>query len=201
MRSKLLICDLKLTVNKMVIWKSSTSLFPIRWKHVEFRRRKLDYLTSHSFECWRPTGTRGQWAFQKRLRARKPEGSTSYILVNYTSFNIWARYFVWNSTQNMLPIHWKFRFLCYVENLQVIGSMSSYVFWNVPRPPQCSLLWLGYYHYSDVMMGTMASLITSLTSSQPFIHAQIKENIKAPRHWPLCGEFTWDQWIPRTYGQ
>ena len=25
---------------------------------------------------------------------------------------------------------------------------------------------------------------------QPFIQAQIKENIKAPRHWSLCGEFT-----------
>ena len=24
---------------------------------------------------------------------------------------------------------------------------------------------------------------------QRFIQAQIKENIKAPRHWPLCGEF------------
>ena len=31
--------------------------------------------------------------------------------------------------------------------------------------------------------------------------AQIKENIKAPRHWPLCGEFTIDRWIPRTKGQ
>ena len=26
--------------------------------------------------------------------------------------------------------------------------------------------------------------------TQPFIQVQIKENIKAPRHWPLCGEFT-----------
>ena len=26
--------------------------------------------------------------------------------------------------------------------------------------------------------------------TQPFIQTQIKENIKAPRHWPLCGEFT-----------
>ena len=26
--------------------------------------------------------------------------------------------------------------------------------------------------------------------TQSFIQAQIKENIKAPRHWPLCGEFT-----------
>ena len=26
--------------------------------------------------------------------------------------------------------------------------------------------------------------------TQPFIQTQIKENIKAPRHWPWCGEFT-----------
>ena len=26
--------------------------------------------------------------------------------------------------------------------------------------------------------------------TEPFIQAQMKENIKAPRHWPLCGEFT-----------
>ena len=30
---------------------------------------------------------------------------------------------------------------------------------------------------------------------------QIKENIKALHHWPLCGEFTGDWWIPRTNGQ
>ena len=34
-----------------------------------------------------------------------------------------------------------------------------------------------------------------------FIQVQIKENIKAPRHWPQCGEFTSDRWIPRTNGQ
>ena len=37
--------------------------------------------------------------------------------------------------------------------------------------------------------------------TQPFIQAQIKENIKAPRHWPLYGEFTGDRWIPRINGQ
>ena len=37
--------------------------------------------------------------------------------------------------------------------------------------------------------------------NQPFIQAQIKENIKAARHWPLCWEFTGDRWIPRTKGQ
>ena len=37
--------------------------------------------------------------------------------------------------------------------------------------------------------------------TQSFIQAQIKENIKAPRHWPLCMEFTGDRGIPRTKGQ
>ena len=37
--------------------------------------------------------------------------------------------------------------------------------------------------------------------TQSFIQAQINENIKAPRHWPLFGEFTGDRWIPRTKGQ
>ena len=52
-------------------------------------------------------------------------------------------------------------------------------------------------------MRPMASQIpTSRLFTQPFIRAQkIKENIKAPRHFPLCGEFTGDRWIPRTNGQ
>ena len=48
-------------------------------------------------------------------------------------------------------------------------------------------------------MSAMASQITSLTIV--YSTAQIIENIKAPRHWPLCGEFTGDQWIPRTKDQ
>ena len=58
------------------------------------------------------------------------------------------------------------------------------------------------YHYNDVAMGAMASQITSLTIVySAFIRAQIKENTKAPRHWPLCGEFTGDRWIPHRNGQ
>ena len=34
-----------------------------------------------------------------------------------------------------------------------------------------------------------------------FSQTQVKENINALRHWPLCGEFTGDRWIPRTNGQ
>ena len=48
----------------------------------------------------------------------------------------------------------------------------------------------GFTHYVDAIMTTMASQITSLTVVYSNVYqAQIKENIKAPRHWPLCGEF------------
>ena len=44
----------------------------------------------------------------------------------------------------------------------------------------------------DVIMTTMASQITSLTVvySTVYSDADKKKPIKAPRHWPLCGEFT-----------
>ena len=38
-------------------------------------------------------------------------------------------------------------------------------------------------YHSDVILGTMSSQPASHLFTQPFI--QIKENIKAPRHWPL----------------
>ena len=51
-------------------------------------------------------------------------------------------------------------------------------------------------------MGTMASQITSLAIVYLTVNSgQVKENIKAPRQWPLWGEFAGDQWIPRTNGQ
>ena len=37
--------------------------------------------------------------------------------------------------------------------------------------------------------------------TQTFIQALIIEHTKAPRHWPLCGEFTVERWIPCTNGQ
>ena len=40
-----------------------------------------------------------------------------------------------------------------------------------------------FHPYSDVIMGAMASR----WFAQPFVQAQIKENISAPRHWPLWG--------------
>ena len=60
-----------------------------------------------------------------------------YLCMKYTSFNVWVRYFVWNfkwylwnSTQYILPIHWKIRFLYCVEILRALGYKSSKIVWQ-----------------------------------------------------------------------
>ena len=66
---------------------------------------------------------------------------------------------------------------------------------------------VGNRHYDDVRHNDHAGVSNHqphgcLTLfNQSFIQALIKENIKAPRHWPLCGKFTGDRWISRTNGQ
>ena len=53
--------------------------------------------------------------------------------------------------------------------------------------------------HSDVIMSAMASQITGVSSVYSTVRtgkAQIKENMKAPRDWPLCGEFIGDPWFP-----
>ena len=50
-------------------------------------------------------------------------------------------------------------------------------------------------------MSVMSQITSDSIASQPFVQAQIEENIKALRHWPLWGEFTGDRRIPRTKGQ
>ena len=44
------------------------------------------------------------------------------------------------------------------------------------------------WHYNDVIMGAIASKITSLTIIYSTVYSsESKGNIKAPRHWPLWG--------------
>ena len=54
-------------------------------------------------------------------------------------------------------------------------------------------------HYSDVIM-CFKSQVPRLFA-QPFVQAQIEENIKVPCHWPLWGESIGDHWTPLTKGQ
>ena len=48
-------------------------------------------------------------------------------------------------------------------------------------------------HCSDIIMSAMSRLF-----AQPFVQAQIEENFKAPRHWPLWRESIGDRWIRLT---
>ena len=54
-------------------------------------------------------------------------------------------------------------------------------------PTQCSLQWRHHDHDGVSIHQPHGCFI------QSFIQTQIKENIKAPRHWSLCGEFTGDR--------
>ena len=54
-----------------------------------------------------------------------------------------------------------------------------------------ALMWRQCDHYIDVIMSTIASQITSLTVVYSIFYSGADQrNIKAPRHWPFCGEFT-----------
>ena len=61
---------------------------------------------------------------------------------------------------------------------------------------------LKLHNYSDVHNGC-----DGVSNHQPHhclcnrLFRSRSKNIKALRHWPLCGEFTGDRWIPRTDGQ
>ena len=65
---------------------------------------------------------------------------------------------------------------------------------HAPGPKPFTGFPFAKWHYNDVIMGAIASQITSLTSVYSIVYSEIKQNIKAPRHWP-------DRWIPRTNGQ
>ena len=71
-----------------------------------------------------------------------------------------------------------------VVDLHFPLGLSAYIgYWDV---------WIVYVrlpHYGDVMMGAMASLITSLTIVYSTVYSGAgQRNIKATHHWPLCAE-------------
>ena len=79
---------------------------------------------------------------------------------------------------------------------------ESYTYGRVSRRSLPRVCRYGLLYYNDVIMSAKASQITSVSFfTQSFVQAQIKENIKAPLHWPLWGKFTGDRWIPHTKGQ
>ena len=66
--------------------------------------------------------------------------------------------------------------------------------------------WHGDHQHEDITVTSLwarwrLKSPASRLFARPFVQAQIKENTKSPRHWPLRGNFTGDRWIPRTKGQ
>ena len=59
---------------------------------------------------------------------------------------------------------------------------------------------LASWHFNDVIIRRMASQITGASIVYSTVGSGIDKNIKVPRHWPWCEEFTGYRWIPRTKG-
>ena len=91
--------------------------------------------------------------------------------------------------------------ICLTSQLQLVYVHSL----SQNSPEILALCWFVITRYN--LDGSLKWLHNGRDGVSPlftplFIQAHIKENIiKAPRHWPLWGEFTGDRWIPRTNGQ
>ena len=106
-------------------------------------------VTNPSFLCYKIWGV-----FQKCLRPQNWELSNIHISTNETSFNVWVRNFVWyfkgslwNSRQNILPMHWNTWFKYNVENSRALRLTSLYVFLKCPLLLQFSLPMLSLYSW------------------------------------------------------
>ena len=88
--------------------------------------------------------------------------------------------------------------------LRSFCAEGNHVLYIVPRYIE-SLVWsvftcilatavlyvTGVIYYNDVTMNSLASQITSFTIVYSTVNSRADQrNIKAPRHWPLYGEFT-----------
>ena len=90
-------------------------------------------------------------------------------------------------------------FLGYAPQQTVEQTIETSVIWDTIALIMTSLYWnnmtTSQWRHNE-RYGVSSSRLFTL----PFIQAQIKENIKALRHWPLCGEITGHRWIPLTKG-
>ena len=103
---------------------------------------KLPTCVWHNSNIW-GSGGRFKNAYELlTLRALKFQ-----CFIKDLSFNVWVRYFVWNfkgtlwnSTQNILPIHWKIWLLYNIEILRALRFKSS--FWFLKRPPADTFIYM-----------------------------------------------------------
>ena len=158
------------------------------WSNFEFDRNNLSgtgaWFNQQAASCL-PHQRRSTYKSQavKRSVMKIPAGhfKNTYELLNLRAlkyspadktyiFNVWVRYFawnfkgtLWNSTQNILLIHWKIWFSYNIEILRALRFKSSYAF--LKRPP-----W-GHINIKTIFPYT-AILILKLRLS--FIHTYIQ---------------------------
>ena len=85
-----------------------------------------------------------------------------------------------------------------------LAGFAILIIWRAVSDDDKIGITITLFHYNDVIIGAMASQITSLTIVSSTVYSGtdlMNENIKAPRHWPLWGELTGDRWIPHTKSQ
>ena len=110
----------------------------------------IEPLTGWLYRCWANVGPSQIAVWDNRIMVRGvsktcmsseiSELLNFHLWIKSTSFNVRVRYFVrnfkwtlWNSTQNILPIHWKVWILYYIEILWALRLKSSCAFSK--RPP------------------------------------------------------------------
>ena len=159
-------------------------IFPWIFPHPNFIKKMYYYIRCIKWcKCWTCTlCTLSTSAFQALLQFLHPQFHHQVLLNCF-----WWVYitYIWNSMCNTES---EFR-----QTLEVIGTVTLV---------HAGLMGIAGTHYTDVILGAMASQITSFTIVYSTVYSGADErNIKAPRHWPLCGEFTGDRSTPRTNGQ
>ena len=98
-----------------------------------------------------------------------------------------CRFNVWSTTNR------KFSLSGYV----VIGQQTNTLQWRHNESDGVS----NYQRLDCFLIPFFRHRWKKKSFTQPFIQTQIKENIKAPRPWPLWGEATGHRWIPIAKGQ
>ena len=122
-------------------------------------------------------------------------GNDVIIWLSQCLWRTWLEYISIKSQQN--TIEWKpcAFFVGTVMSITILIPFVEYIQIHIPtvfvvfciRNDRLTNILLGY-HYSDVMWTRWRlKSPASRLFVQPFVQAQIKENIKAPRHW-LCEE-------------
>ena len=108
--------------------------------------------------------------------------------IKSTSFNVWVRYFVWNfkgtlwnSTQNIFPIHWKIWFLC---NFEILRALSKVIQngWNRIKLLCCTACISPLR--GDLMSNNWVFLI--------YLNCSLPHPFMLINHWGWCGSHGMD---------